>query len=1187
MFSLLRGTCPFCSDIKMARHRAHKYEAVLTLMDAGLLVEALDLNDLPYVEPKKNKKHDEEDDEDDDEEGGEEAYMAQITSYVERYLEKDRRGHWRVRAEHKHLAGGRSLHIHDQRRQFAAEFLKAIGTAPKCANCKSHCPSIRRDGYVRIFEQPLSEKHRKANASLNMIAADHFARERLAAEKARKGRAADRKKKEKPSSSAGRIEESEEEDEEEVDEDEEVDASDSDSEEITESEGAVPRARSKRALLPVEVKRRLEVVWREQGALLSRVLGAVHPSRPGSQRVPDYSMFFMEVVAVPPTRFRPPSKFGANTFENPQNVHLTNILKTNQQLLDATRDLDTVSGDNITTAHDAYLQSIIPTWFSLQEHVNTLVDSTQNKDASQSVPAGIKQVLEKKEGLFRKHMMGKRVNFAARTVISPDPNIETSEIGIPMVFASKLTYPEPVTSYNLEEMRSAVINGTESYPGASHIQQEDGTLLALSQFSQDQRVALANQLLTPQNQGSSRELGPVNKKVLRHLKSGDVLLVNRQPTLHKPSMMAHVARVLPGERTMRLHYANCNTYNADFDGDEMNVHFPQNELARAEAYLIANTDNQYLVPTDGKPLRGLIQDHILLGVLMTVRDRFFTRDEYFQLLFGTLPADVADYQIVPPCILRPKPMWTGKQLITTILQNLTRGLPQLTLHSTSRIPSRSWNHHRRTAASTTGTPSGALEEGIVNIREGELLQGVLDKSQFGPSAFGMVHACYELYGSAMAGRLLTALGRLFTRFGQMRAFSCRMDDLLLSETGDATRTELLANMNTVGHAVSAEFVGLAAAASDAVITDRLAVMLRDDREVQRLDGAMKTKTHENTSKILDQCLPEGQYNDFLHNNMSLMIHTGAKGSTVNLSQIACLLGQQELEGRRVPTMISGKSLPSFRAFDNSARAGGFIAQRFLTGIRPQEFYFHCMAGREGLIDTAVKTSRSGYLQRCIIKHMEGLRVHYDHTVRDADGSILQFHYGEDSLDVTRHKYLTRFEFSARNYAALLEKYNPKAALAVVDQDRASKYVKKVAKSAGSLDPVMHKYDPSRYLGSVSEDFERALNAYIAKNEHGLLVPDDSTSGLTARKFRALMHLRYLHSLVDAGEAVGVLAGQSIGEPSTQMTLNTFHFAGVGAKNVTLGIPRLREIVMTASKHIRTPVMDLPLKSHVTLKGTNG
>ena len=323
--------------------------------------------------------------------------------------------------------------------------------------------------------------------------------------------------------------------------------------------------------------------------------------------------------------------------------------------------------------------------------------------------------------------------------------------------------------------------------------------------------------------------------------------------------------------------------------------------------------------------------------------------------------------------------------------------------------------------------------------------------------------------------------------------------------------------------------------------------------------------------------------------MQAMTVSGAKGSYVNVTQISCALGQQELEGRRVPIMVSGKSLPSFAPFDSSARAGGYIAGRFLTGIRPQEYYFHCMAGREGLIDTAVKTSRSGYLQRCLIKHLEGLKVGYDQTVRDSDGSILQFHYGEDSLDVIKQAHINQFKFSAENSLALIAKYRPAQVLPLLDQEEALNHNRRVARKPHKYDPTLSLYSPSSYVGAVSEAFEKKLNDYVDKNPDGIIQSADGTvnktseryKGLDKRKFKAMMYLRYMNSLVEPGEAVGLLAAQGVGEPSTQMTLNTFHFAGFGAKNVTLGIPRLREIVMTASTKLKTPTMTLNIKPGVT------
>lgn len=253
-----------------------------------------------------------------------------------------------------------------------------------------------------------------------------------------------------------------------------------------------------------------------------------------------------------------------------------------------------------------------------------------------------------------------------------------------------------------------------------------------------------------------------------------------------------------------------------------------------------------------------------------------------------------------------------------------------------------------------------------------------------------------------------------------------------------------------------------------------------------------------------------------------------------------------------------------------------------------------MAGREGLVDTAVKTARSGYLQRCLIKHLEGLKVNYDNTVRDtADGSIYQFHYGEDSLDVIKAAYLNDFKFNAQNYAAFLEKYRPRDAAAVIDCEKALKYQRKVVRKPKKYDPVLSKFPPSRHLGAVSEKFSADLQHYIDSNPDGILeaagAGEDVAESAPARKmpkpntFEALMHLKYLHSLVEPAEAVGLLAAQSIGEPSTQMTLNTFHFAGHGAKNVTLGIPRLREIIMTASTKLKTPMMTVPARTGTKLR----
>ncbi|KAL2914542.1 hypothetical protein HK105_205893 [Polyrhizophydium stewartii] len=1288
LYKLLQSTCLYCHRLRTSRSVIHHFAAKLKLLHAGLIIEASELDNAvalrssgsaggkskaaaaagkkssasktktSMVDDEAEETVDDDDDADGDGTDGPDAgmeidldsmnldgdddsalaglstadrIMARIDRFVSNALAKN--------------AGARATKatlLTDSLRRLERQFMAAIPSIA-CQNCRGQSPKFRKDGEAKIFEKPLNAKQRKlmiarglkmpnifnAGQTTDQGAASDAA---LAAEASAKRHDA---KQAAPSLVADNVYS--------------VPGIDADS--------VLDAAQRETFLTPMQVKAHLELLWKNEATILDLLYGT--PTKSGV-RVSSVEMFFLDVVPVTPTRFRPISKMGDMQYEHPQNTHLSEIIKNNIAIQELRRqEQEAVK----LVAHDAalvqlrkadYLKRTVDAWVALQQSVNFLIDSSKAPltPAGKTAPPGVRQLLEKKEGLFRKHMMGKRVNYAARSVISPDPYIETNEIGIPPVFATKLTYPEPVTHHNVAELRRCVINGPTKWPGATHVENEDGSLVSLAVFDEAGRTAIANQLLTPSmhhgEANHSHHFNNINKKVYRHLRNGDFLLLNRQPTLHKPSIMAHTARVLPGEKTIRMHYANCNTYNADFDGDEMNVHFPQNEIARAEAMLIARTDQQYLVPTDGGVLRGLIQDHVDAGVDMCSRDTFFTREQYMQLVYnGLAPEGSAsrgvgngniETQIVigrngriitlPPTIFKPYPRWTGKQVISTVLYNL---IPEdrdlLNLKSKSKIPAKQWG------------PT-APEEQQVLFMDGELLTGILDKSQFGASAKGLVHAIYEVYGAPYAGKLLSIFGRLFTTYLQLAGFSCRMDDLRLTPEGDKIRRELIDSAGGIGLEAVAEVTGVvvdpavaqAAAKAAAVagsagaraaipeakraeLTVELEKVLRATEKMAALDGAMKSRTNKVTSKIISSCIPDHLLKPFPANNMQVMTVSGAKGSNVNVSQISCLLGQQELEGKRVPTMISGKTLPSFTPFDTSARAGGYITGRFLTGIKPQEYYFHCMAGREGLIDTAVKTSRSGYLQRCLIKHLEGLRVHYDHTVRDVDGSVLQFQYGEDALDVVKQTTLSNFDFCALNYRALLKRFDPSALAGKVDDESLDKYRKKqrklereaaaAAEAAGTSrvvkrraqDPIMSIFSPSRHVGAVSDGFADALAKYIESNPSQLLAPSskkrDSTDGkslrdtwsfprIAPRKFKALMELKYMHSLVEPGEVVGLLAAQSIGEPSTQMTLNTFHFAGFGAKNVTLGIPRLREIIMTASTAIATPLMRLPLKAGITV-----
>lgn len=919
-------------------------------------------------------------------------------------------------------------------------------------------------------------------------------------------------------------------------------------------------------LTPMHVFEHLKLLWENEDQLLGQFFGSQFKgpgatvvdvkasSTTSSSSTVDHRIFFQQVLSVPPSRFRPPSVFGGSQFDHPQNTYLLEIIKLNKKIVEI---------------GDSSLDLLVKTWIALQDQCNWLFDSSKctSGQMGKTPPPGLKQILEKKEGLFRKHMMGKRVNYAARSVISPDPFIATNEIGIPMHFATRLTYPEPVCAFNVERLKDAVCRGSHQHPGATHIQRPDGSLISLEGMSEQQRRSLSCHISADagfsgvgdsglsSTTGTATATNTVGQTVVhRHIRNNDIVLMNRQPTLHKPSMMAHKVRVLEGEKTLRMHYANCNTYNADFDGDEMNLHFPQSELARAECYLIANCDNQYLVPTDGSPLRGLIQDHIVSGVLLTLKDTLLTKDLITDLLWAALSETlVAREKIIlpPPAMIKPFYRWTGKQVISIVLEHL-RPLqsPPITLTSKAKLPARLWG-------------KANAEESVITFQSDYLVHGCMDKSQFGASAFGITHAVFESWGPASAGKLLTSIGRLMTRYDQHFGFTCRLDDLLLKDSGNCQRSALIQTSVAAGPKTFSTYIGVddddSRSQDERNDQDTVAMekIVRSDELARGLDGRMKQAMNDVTSSIIDVCLPKGQLRPFPFNNMSLMTMSGAKGSMVNSSQISGLLGQQELEGRRVPVMVSGKTLPSFPAFSRQARHGGYVTQRFLTGLRPQEFFFHCMAGREGLIDTAVKTSRSGYLQRCLIKHMESLKVQYDGTVRDSDGTVVQFLYGEDGLDVIKQKYLGKFDFLEHNLSGACNN----AGTMPTTKPSTTKVMEENLRVINDKDiPISTTTHPPHLCkGSTSETF---LTSLLQHSSDPAFVDE--------------MLTKYQSCLVEPGEAVGLLAAQGVGEPSTQMTLNTFHFAGFGAKNVTLGIPRLREIIMTATQKIKTPSITVPL-----------
>lgn len=382
---------------------------------------------------------------------------------------------------------------------------------------------------------------------------------------------------------------------------------------------------------PLEVREHIKRLWMVENTLLDLMFGRIDLKK-GIIDGQGIELFFMNYILVSPNRFRPETSGGKQTNDDREYLHahsamLTRILNANSKMreciavkegLKPEKELDKSSKSrkayqpNLEDLQDNTITSkeVIRCWIDLQDSINTYLDSSLATKTENRERPGLRQLLERKEGIFRMKMMGKRVNFAARSVISPDPYISTDNIGIPAFMAKTLTFPEAVSEVNLDRLKQAVINGSQKHPGANYIEDKDGQRKDLDSMPIEQRI------------GEAALLNSGGKIVYRHLLSGDPLLVNRQPTLHKPSIMAHIARVLPKEQTIRMHYANCKSYNADFDGDEINVHLPQSYTGFAEAYEIAATHRQYIVPTSGAPIRGLIQDFIISGAYLTCKDTF-------------------------------------------------------------------------------------------------------------------------------------------------------------------------------------------------------------------------------------------------------------------------------------------------------------------------------------------------------------------------------------------------------------------------------------------------------------------------------------------------------------------------------------------------------------------------------------
>ncbi|RCN44702.1 RNA polymerase Rpb1, domain 2 [Ancylostoma caninum] len=894
-----------------------------------------------------------------------------------------------------------------------------------------------------------------------------------------------------------------------------------------------------------EIREHFRMLYKNEGKLLLKLFPMLNDE--GAAGLCPLDGLFCELIMVPPTKFRPIRLFKGERYENPQSVNLRRVLEATETIkavslvLNGDKSpqlMELISNRTQGKTMNAKMHSA---YLALQQRVNAIYDEELDKNDQNKIP-GIKQILEKKQGLFRMNMMGKRVNFACRSVITPDPYLDIDEIGIPEIFAKKLTFTEPVNLFNKEQMRKLVRNGPNLHPGANYVvsssnkkQMLDGMFPGVTPEEENRRKRIAvAKSLEPANTDKLRQ--PI--KVLRHLRNGDMMMMNRQPSLHKPSIQGHRARVITGQRALRMNYAPCKAYNADFDGDEMNGHLVQSHIAQCEVAELANVGSNFLVPKDATPLLGLIQDHVVSGVLLTIRGRFLSK------------------------------------VISCIIKNcVPKDKPLINLTSKSKTPLSCWK------VRGFDVPQQNMSESEVVFRQGELLVGVLDKQHYGATQYGLVHSCFELYGHKVGVQILSCFSRLFTTYLQLHGFTLGVADILVRKEADKARKQAIRESRTIGDQVVRNAFGLDENVSHNEIKRVLASTYCNPRgqgqDVKMLDYSMKQSISKYNDAITKACVPEGLIRQFPENALQVMIQSGAKGSAVNAMQISCCLGQIELEGKRMAVTVAGRTLPSFKAFDPSPRAGGFIDQRFLTGINPQELFFHTMAGREFRYgEDGLDVIKASYVNP---KTFPFLKDNLDAVIHCSKPDEVRD--SEFNVEAAEKQYrkIKKWRKKSTNSGVGHAKKHYISGFTEFSMDQIGVEKERIVGMWAEMDAaerlVYEKRAPRRCPHSVDEEFN--ANTTLGALPEKTLDAIYKFSG-DNDKLRRSLFWKGMRSLAEPGENVGLLAAQSIGEPSTQMTLNTFHFAGRGEMNVTLGIPRLREILMTSSEHIATPSAKIPI-----------
>ena len=566
-------------------------------------------------------------------------------------------------------------------------------------------------------------------------------------------------------------------------------------------------------------------------------------------------------------------------------------------------------------------------WELLQYHITTYL----NNETANIPPARhrsgrplktLAQRLKGKEGRFRYNLLGKRVNFSARTVISPDPKIRIDEVGVPEAIAKELTVPVNVTEWNVEQCKKYILS--TGYPKAIYIIRPDGRKIRITEETRNE---------------AAEEL-KIGSTIERQIIDGDVSIFNRQPSLHRVSMMAHEIKVLPG-KTFRLNPTTTPPYNADFDGDEMNLHILQTPESQAEARLMMKVEDQIISPRHGHAIVKPQEDHVSATYFFTNDDALFTKKEAADLLY------IAGITHLPKS--DKKGMYSGKLLFSLLLPD------DLSMKIDSKL------------GEQIVISKGKLKKGAIESRaiEKELLEKIFVK-----------------YGAKFTRKFIDDVTQMSLKALSWHGFSVSMDSYTLSEQADK-------KVKAIEDKVKREIENLILQYKNGKLERSPGLSLRETLESSIMLATSKARN--DAGKVVES--------DFGIANPSIIMATiGARGSLLNAIQMSALVGQQAIRSKRPTRGYYRRVLPFYLRGQLTARERGFVFSSFRKGLDPDEFFLASMGGRESLVNTAIRTARSGYMQRRLIHALQDLVVEDNREVKNGRNAVIQFTYGGDGKD---------------------------------------------------------------------------------------------------------------------------------------------------------------------------------------------